>query len=305
MGVTMNFDIGEVLSRAWQITWKHKVLWVINLLPFLISFLFFPIWLILVFQRNFDLDRISNWMQNPVYVGLIVIVYLLFFIVSIFLQVASRSSVTLGIYRAETGIQPVAFMDLVKNGFLYFWRFLGISFLVGAGFLVVFVTLFALMGVLSVVTMGIAALCFQPLFLLMIPFIWLVMAFMEQSESAIIADKMNVMDSLKQAYELIKSNFWKYVLITLVLYVGMGALTSLLVFPFMIPMFFFMMRNLDSGMDFNSIMRMQAIFGLVIFPLIAVVQGFSLTYMKSTMMLVYLRLTRSVQPRLVLLEAIS
>jgi hypothetical protein len=32
MGVEMNFDFGEVLSRAWQITWKHKVLWIIGIL---------------------------------------------------------------------------------------------------------------------------------------------------------------------------------------------------------------------------------------------------------------------------------
>ena len=38
---------------------------------------------------------------------------------------------------------------------------------------------------------------------------------------------------------------------------------------------------------------MQVIFGSVLLPVMALVQGFSLTYMKSAMMLVYLRLTRS------------
>ena len=28
----MKFDFGEVLSRAWQITWKYKVLWIFDLL---------------------------------------------------------------------------------------------------------------------------------------------------------------------------------------------------------------------------------------------------------------------------------
>ena len=27
----MNFDFGEVLSRAWQIIWKHKILWVFGI----------------------------------------------------------------------------------------------------------------------------------------------------------------------------------------------------------------------------------------------------------------------------------
>src|SRR6266496_3962261 len=27
----MNFNFGEVLSRAWQIIWKHKVLWIFGI----------------------------------------------------------------------------------------------------------------------------------------------------------------------------------------------------------------------------------------------------------------------------------
>src|SRR5690242_280046 len=28
----MNFNFGEVLTRAWQIIWKHKVLWIFGIL---------------------------------------------------------------------------------------------------------------------------------------------------------------------------------------------------------------------------------------------------------------------------------
>ena len=28
----MNFNFGEVLTRAWQITWKYKVLWIFGIL---------------------------------------------------------------------------------------------------------------------------------------------------------------------------------------------------------------------------------------------------------------------------------
>ena len=42
----MNFDVGDVLARAWQITWKHKILWVFNMFPVLLRFLFVPIFLI-------------------------------------------------------------------------------------------------------------------------------------------------------------------------------------------------------------------------------------------------------------------
>lgn len=299
----MNFDFGEVLSQAWQIIWKHKVLWAISLLPLLILFLFLTVWPILVFQKNFDPDHLSRWIEDPVTIGFIVIIYLVIIAASMFLQITSRASVTLGIYRAAAIIQPITFVDLLTNGFQYFWRILGISFLIGVGITAVFFGFFTVLAALSVLTLGFAALCIQPFFILIIPFIWLVMTFMEQAESAVIADGMNAKDALRQSYELIKSNIWKYLLITIIIYVGMGVLTSLVVFPLMIPMFFLIMRNLDAGTEFNNVLQIQAVFGLVILPVIAVVQGFSLTYMKSAMMLVYLRLTRSAQSQPMFQEA--
>ena len=288
----MNFDFGDVLTRAWKITWKHKVLWAISILPFFTMLIFLPFWLILLFQKNVDFNAISTWMENPVYMTIAIFVYFVVIVFSVFLQIASRSSLTLGIYRAEAVLQPVTFVDLLRNGFRYFWRILGISLVIGIGIMVLFIAFFAIMAALSVVTMGFAMICFQPLFILMIPLFLLVMALTEQSESAIIADEMNVMDALKRAYELIKSNFWKYVLITLIVYFGMNILISIVTFPLMIPMFFFMIRSMEAGPDFNTIIRMQAVFGVVILPLMALVQGFSLTYMKSAMMLTYLQLTR-------------
>ena len=111
------------------------------------------------------------------------------------------------------------------------------------------------------------------------------------------------MDALKRAYELIRSHLWKYVLITLILYVGMATLMSLIIFPVMVPMFFFMINDLNAEMDVIRILRMQAVLGTILVPLMGFVQGFSITYMKSAMMLVYLRLTRSVQAPLVVQEA--
>jgi hypothetical protein len=294
----MNFDFGDVLTRAWKITWKHKVLWAISILPFLIFFLFVPFWLILLFQENLDLDVIAAWMQNPIYMTIAIFVYLVIIVSSVFLQIASRSSLTLGIYRAEAVLQPVTLVDLLMDGYRYFWRILGISLLIGVGIMVVFLAFFVILAALSVVTMGFAVLCIQPLFILMIPVFLLVMALTEQSESAIVADELNVMDALRRAYGLIKSNIWKYVLITLILYFGMNILISVVTFPLMIPMFFFMMRSMEAGPDFNTLIRMQALFGVVILPLMALVQGFSLTYMKSAMMLTYLRLTRPAESSL-------
>ena len=60
----MDFDFGDVLTRAWKITWKHKVLWIISGLPFFTMFLMLPFWLILLFQKNVDFNAISTWMES-------------------------------------------------------------------------------------------------------------------------------------------------------------------------------------------------------------------------------------------------
>ena len=289
----MQFDFGDVLTRAWKTTWKHKVLWIISVLPFLTMFLLLPFWLILLFQKNVDFNAIATWMENPIYRMIAILVYLAVIALSVFLQILSRSALTLGIYMAEAVLQPLTFVDLLRQGFLrYFWRILGISLLVAGGTMVAFLAFFVLLAALSVVTMGFAMLCVQPLFILMIPLFLLVMAVTEQSESAVIADELKIMDALRRAYELIKSNIWKYVLIALIVYFGMNILISMVIFPLMIPMFFFMMRTMQTGPDFNTMIRIQAVFGVVILPLMALLQGFCLTYMKSAMMVTYLRLTR-------------
>ena len=301
----MKVDLGEVLTRAWQITWKHKMLWGISALPLLISFLFYPLWLVLAFTQDFDSNRIEGLVENPSFIIVGGVFYVLIIVGSSVLQVMSRSSVTLGVYRIETESQPITFMDLLRDGLQYFWRILGVILLIGLAIVVVFLAFFACVAALSVVTMGFAALCLQPLFLLMIPLTWLVTAGMEQAEAAVIADGMGVTDAVKRAYELVRSNLGSYALITLVIYFGVGILSSLIVFPFMVPMFVFMMRNMESGvMDINNMMRTQSVLGTVILPVFVFIQGVTLTYLKTAMTITYLRLTRAPhEPQLVLQEA--
>ena len=137
----MNFDIGAVLTRAWQITWKNKVLWAITALPMLPVFLMLPIWFVLVFMDGFDANKIQSWVENPAFVVLGVIFYLVIIVGSVALQIVSRASVTFGVFKVETENQPVVFVDTLKNGLRYFLRILGIFALISGGILVVFLVL--------------------------------------------------------------------------------------------------------------------------------------------------------------------
>jgi hypothetical protein len=305
-------ELGEVLTRAWQITWKNKVLWAISALPILVSFLIFPIWLYMAFAGDFGPRGMPQTMlrvfENEGFIVLIILFYLVVIGTSIALQVVSRSSGTLGVYRAEMGIQPITFVDLIRDGFQYFLRILGISLFLALLVIVFFLLFFACTAVASIVTMGIGALCIQPLFFLIIPLSWLMMAVMEQAESAVVADGLGVMDALKRGYELVKSNLLTFGLILVVIYIGLGTVMSIFMVPFMVPMFFFMMRSIEStGVpDLNNFFRIQALFMVVLIPVMGVLQGIMLTYLKSAMMVAYLRLTRSsAAPQTVLQEVVT
>jgi len=257
----------------------------------LVVFLFLPIWLVVVFVVDFDSNKIAGFVENPAFIIIFVLFYLIVFVASIFLQIISRSSGILGIYRASSGIAPITFVDLIKDSFQYFWHILGVSALLYLVVLAFFLVFFACTAGLSMVTMGFATICIQPLFILMIPLSLLMMAVVEQAEAAVIVDRLSVMDSIRRGYELVRANLGTYTLITLVIYFGMNILVSIVIVPFMIPFMFFMFTNMEAGMDFGNIIRIQAVFMVVLLPVMAFVQGVGLTYLRSALMVIYLRLT--------------
>ena len=245
----MQFDLSQVLTRAWQITWKHKVLWVVTALPSLIIFLAFPFMFAPVFLDGQDPRDLANLFDNPVFVIVIIVFYMVILAGGMLLQIVARSSVTLGVLRAHEGIQPIMFMSLLRDGLPYFWRILGIFALTNVTIGLAFFVFFVVVMILTVVTIGMASICLQPLFLLISPLSLLVLAFMEQAEAAVVVDGMDVMSAVKRGYELVKANIWQYALITIVIYFGMTVLISILIFPFMIPFFVFAFSRACYGLS--------------------------------------------------------
>lgn len=291
----MRFDLGEVLTRAWQITWKHKVLWVFNILPVLIGLLFLPV----IFIPIFFIDPRSlagpNFLEQPGYAALVIGVSLLNGILSMLLYARGASSASLGILRVEEGAEDLSFRELFRDGAQFFGRILGIALLIGLTVSLVLLVFFGCLMLIGTVTMGIGMICIQPLFLLIYPAMLVVYALIEQSQAAVVVDDKGVSDALARGWDLIRNNFWSILLITLIVYLVLTVLSSIVVMPLMIPFFLlpFFMENSQVEFSLRTFGLIIAVFSIFLLPVIAVVQGFSLTYMKSAFMLVYLRLTRS------------
>ena len=75
----MNFDVGEVFSRAGQITWKHRVLWIIGILfGFFISTMFLPMFLPFLLPLLIQSSRMD---LMPVFIPGFIIAFMLFVLV--------------------------------------------------------------------------------------------------------------------------------------------------------------------------------------------------------------------------------
>jgi len=303
----VKFDFGEVLTRAAQITWKYKTLWIAGIVMSLISFISAPISLALnpSFSSLTDPSEVNR--QLPFILlanGLI----LLLTILSIPVYAFGMSVPSLGTVQLETGIERVNLGGLIRGVLPYFWRILGIVLLVWGGTFLVMMIFMACIGFVSIFTLGIGALCMFPVFLLFIPLAILVYAVMEQGVAAVFVDNLSVSSALQRAWELVKKNLGVMVLLSVIIYLGSAIVGMIISIPVMIPMFGFIF-NLGSEPDvqsFERLSRTMILWMLAFSPFYAVFQGILLTFMQSMWTLTYMRLTRSTQPsQLLPVEATS
>jgi len=295
-GARMNFNFGEVLARAWQITWKYKILWLAGIIIALVGFLSAPI--------NMAVNPAFSSMGNPYEInrqlpmillanGLVILLSIL----SIPLYVIGMSIPTLGTLQVERGSEKLNFGELVRGVLPYFWRILGIVMLLWVGMFIVIMVLMGCVALLSVATMGVGALCFFPIFILFIPLIILVYAILEQGVSAVLVDNLGFSAAVQRAWEMVKKNLGVMALMSIIIYLGAMIVSMIVSIPIMIPMFGFMFDMTRSAEpDFQSIERLtrnMIWWMLALSPLYALFQGILLTFMQSAWTLTYLRLTRS------------
>jgi hypothetical protein len=303
MGVKMNFDFGEVLSRSWQITWKHKVLWLYGSLQTMAGFLLLPLAIIPAFAPLIS-DQAGGITNEPWFFLIFFGGFFIFMLELYPLSVVINGALTMGVLRAEQGEEKLSFMELIRESLPYFGRLLGSMLLFGGGILLVMLIFFALQTILSVVTLGLGTVCTGPISLLSYPlfFVWYVC--LEQSMTAIVVDKMNVMDAARQSWELFRKNMAAVVVIGLVLYFGLSLIGGIIMLPMIVP--FFAIPFALGVEEFNRMILLVAgICAAIYLPLFVIFQGAVMAFMKSGWVLTYLRLTRSPTLQPLLQEATS
>lgn len=291
----MNFDYGNILTRTLQITWKHKVFWGILTIPMLISFAIFPV--MFLFLYFFEENQTTE-------IGALITLGFFFFtfiIVIAFtvLQVFALSAVTLGIVRVEKGEGSLKFIDLLQDSREYFWRQLGVFMIIQFSIGLIFTVFFAFVFAATMVTMGLASICLQPIIILLTPLMFLGIGVLEAAHTAVITENLSAWDAVKRGFEIVRDHVWKYIILTVIVYFSVTLVSSFLTFPMLIPLMGFPIFA-ESGSE--MLMGVTALFACIFFPVMILISVISQTLLKVSLDLTYLRLTHKGENQVIFSE---
>lgn len=305
----MSFNFGEVLSRAWQIVWKHKVLWVFGVFagcsrsggggggggggsgietgtqqPF-------P-----ELQRFFE--QIGQWIDNNAWIIAVFIVFILVLVVlSIFLGTIGRIGLIKGTYRAEQGTEQMIFGELFSESMPYFWRVFGLSLLIGLLFLLIFLPLIFF----GIITAGIGFICIIPLLCLLIPISWAVMVVIEQANAAIVLEDLGIGDGLRRGWEVVRANIGTMILMALILFIGSAVVGIVLAIPLIVAVVPLVIGS-AAGAERTPLL-IAGVCCAVYLPILLLLNGILTAYIQSAWALTYMRLTKPQDNVPVVLEA--
>lgn len=305
----MNY--GEVLTRAWKIVWKFKVLWIFGILASCgtgsgnggggnnVSYQFSNGELPPQFEQFFaNSERFFNemWWVG----GLLICLTCVLILVAIFLTTIGRIALIKGTLKAEEGAERMGFIELFNASTPYFWRVFGLSIMLFFLFFVLVMFGVLVFMAATMLTFGVALICLVPLCCLLIPVMWAVSVILEQAYIAIVVEERGVADGLSRGWEVAKSHWEPMLVMGVILVLGaaiLGLLLAVPLFLIMFPLFFTM--GLTGG-DNMAPLAIGGICFLVYLPVLIVAGGILKAYVQSAWTLTFLRVTgRGPNPEIV------
>jgi hypothetical protein len=309
-------NIGEVLTKAWKIVWKFKVLWIFVILAGCMEsggggggggnngyrfdgneggrmpdFNLPP-----EAQRFFEgIER--NPEQVIGIIAAIVFVLCLLWVVAVIIGTIGRIGLIKGAQKAEQGAESLGFGELWSQSLPYFWRVLGLWIVVGLlGF--VLGVVIAVIGIgIAAVTVGIGLLCLVPLFLLLIPVFWAIAVIVEQATIAIVVEERGLMEGVQRGWELFRANLGQYILMALALFVielVIGLVVALPVLIIVVPAVIAMIANQS---EITTTLIIAGICFVAYLPVMIVLSGILTAYTNTAWTLTFLRLAGPAAPK--------
>ena len=314
----MNF--GEILTKAWKIIWKHKILWIFGILTSCgqgnggnggnganASIQYsggrgdFPPALENFFENlGTFFDNIQGWEIAALIVG-----SMLFFLALAFVFTALRTIGRIGLIQGTVlGINSLegeqtdrmTFGSLFNHGKPFFWRIFGFNLLAGIAVFIFVLILLTPVIAFVVFTFGIGVLCLLPIICLLIPAGWLVSVLFEQVNIAIVVEDLGIVEGLERGWEVLRDNIGNLIIMGLILVFGGFILNLILALPMIsvvLPLIIGVMRAGNSGSDFifggGLITSLLCCAAYV--PVLIVLSGILQAYIKTAWTATYLEIT--------------
>jgi hypothetical protein len=292
---TLNY--GEVFKKAFQITWKHKLLW----LPLILLYAATMLYSIGmgINNRLFGNPGATNYdpeimMQLMGMMGLLCVLAVFFGVIEIVLSISSKVIITQGVCQVEQGAATLSFRELLKSLKTYFWRLLGLDLLIGLMIALLVVPCSCLVGFmltwssLDVARINALSWIYYPLTLLLGPFLT---GFIQQANLALIVENQGIIAALTRGWKIF-TRFLGPILgigfLLILISTGIVYLLGLLQNPLILRV----SQMLFGGNDdlFQTVLSVVLL--IVYLPVYSVLAAILGTFQNSAWTLVFLRLTR-------------
>lgn len=297
-------DFAEVFSRAWNIVWKHKILWLFGLFASCgqqgSSFNF------RIDSSSFDFTstQSSDFPElPPEAIGFFLAIMaaaLVFAIIAYLLGVVGRLGIIQGVVGAEAGEEKLSFSELFNRSQPYFGRALLLNFLVLLAWIAVGFILFIVFFAVAFLTLGLGVLCLIPLmFCVVFPLSVFVSVVVEQANVALVLEDLSVMEAFKRGWIIVRDNIGSFIVLGLVLFVGGFILLAILAMPafaIFIPLIMGLAEGSREAAIGTGIMSLLCL--MIFLPVLLVVSGLVTAYVKSVWTLTFMRLASTSAPEI-------
>ena len=308
-----NLNFGEILTRAWQIVWKNRVLWIFGILascgrggssfnsgssgqgdggfgtpPDL------P-------PQVMEWIRIIEQNLTAFSAGIIALTCIIW-IVTIFLSTIGKIGLIRGTAQIDGGTESLIFGQLFSESTPYFWRMFGLSLVISLPIVVVIGALAAALVVFAISASGgndasgVGLVALVPIFIgcfcLLFPVMFVVGMVVRQAENAIVLEEMGVMSALSRGWDVFRKNLVPIIIMAIILAVigfAVGFIIAIPIFIIVIP------AVVAFAMGEAQNWTPMAIAGICIclyIPISLLLNGIAIAYTESAWTLTYMRLTK-------------
>lgn len=316
-------DLGEVLSKAWKIIWKNKILWIFGILAScsqssggsggggsntrmgqfgnngnlnngndLFSKGQYPA--LEEFFKNLDkvfTSGTGDSSMTGIILGLLCL-FLFIFLICLMLGAIGRIGLIRGTVLAEEGQEPLHFGQVWAASTPYFWKVFFLNLLVSFVVLLVVAILVVPMLFLTFGTFGIGLICLIPALCLLIPVSLVLNVIVEQANVALVVENLGIWDAVKRGWSVCRENLGPMAVVALVVILGGGIVGIIISLPLIFMIFPVAMMGISK--DQATVTSMVTLIGVMfccLTPLIVFLQGVLTSYIGSIWTLTFLRLT--------------